>query len=162
MVKEQDAVDISQLPAKYGYLSGDTLRYFQMNDGYYDINIKTGDKVKLADAQLENSFASIVLPNCILESTLMAYNANNSADFYTEGMAHEMRLFDGQKWHSVALPDNLVNTGGKIQMRIAAVTSDKIILTFVDFEVSNRITHYYYIDLNADMLSMVYMMEYVS
>ena len=153
---EPEEIDLTGLPIRLSYLSGDTLRFFRINDGYYDVNIKTGEEVKLSDAQLENSAASIVLPNCIVESTLMAYLSSASDENYVEGMAHEMKLFDGESWRNVTLPDELVNANGKTFIRVQAVTSESIILYSRDMSNyrSTHLTKYYKIDLTQEELTL--------
>ena len=152
---EPEAIELAQLPALYGYLSGDVLRFFRSNDGYYDMNIKTGEETKLADAQLDNSFACVALPNCIVESTLMTYVSSRSEEYFTDGMTHAMKLFDGESWHTVSLPEELENAGAKIGTRIHAVTSDSVIFTVVFMDKSIHTTYYYRIDLTKDTLQAV-------
>ena len=151
-----EPVDTTDLPAQFAYLSGDILRFFKINDGYYDMNIKTGEQVKLADAQLENSFANIMLPNCIIESTLMTYRMTGNTDHYTEGMTHRMRLFDGESWRDVELPAELLGANGKTFMIMECVASDCVILTCRDMASNTGDTHYYRIDLTKDKLKLEY------
>lgn len=66
-----EPVDLSGLTAAGAYLSGSTLRCFKQNDGYYDVDLNTREEIRLGDVRLENSFCQIVLPNCIIESTLL-------------------------------------------------------------------------------------------
>ena len=161
-VSGEDAqpLDTSVLPVKLAYLSGDTLRFFRTNDGYYDMNIKTGEEVKLAEPQLENSFANIVLPNCILESTLMTYLAPNNQAGLPEGEVHAMRLFDGAVWRDVALPAQLQNADAKTFVTVLGVASDCVILYSRNMSTYNlnRVTEYYIIDLTADELTAEHMM----
>lgn len=149
---EPEAIDLAELPAFFGYLSGDVLRFFRSNDGYYDMNIKTGEETKLADAQLENSFACVTLPNCIVESTLMTYASSRSEEYYTDGMNHTMKLFDGETWHTVSLPEELEKAGAKVGTRIHAVTSDSVIFTVVFMDKSIHTTYYYQVDLTKGAL----------
>ena len=155
----ETAVNTGGRPVTYAYVSGNILRFFRPNDGYYDLNMETGEEIKLAEAQLKNSFACIALPNCILETTLMAYSAGNTAEYYEEGMTHEMRLFDGSGWKTVKLPAELAAAGGKIQMRVQAVCSDRIILSVVDLAVSSHTVSYYTIDLRAENPELVFLTQ---
>ena len=157
---ELEMVDTNDLPVKYAYLSGDTLRFFRINDGYYDRNIKTGEEIKLADAQLENSFANIVLPNCILESTLMTYLLEGNAKNLPEGTVHAMRLFDGKVWRDVLLPENLRNANSTTFLKVVCITSDSIIFSSKDMaDYMNRTKNTYYIlDLTAEELAIEYLM----
>ena len=109
--------------AKKGdYLSGSILRQFRSNNGYYDINLETGEEVRLADAQLKNSQSFIVLPNCIIETTLGSEN-------HQEGDAHAMMLFDGESWRTVALPEELAQIYTlDMPFEMGVVTSDRIFI----------------------------------
>lgn len=104
------------------YLSGSVLRQFRSNKGYYDINLETGEEVHLADSQLKNSQSFIVLPNCIIETTLGSEN-------HQEGEAHAMMLFDGESWRTVALPEEVSQSyTAEMPVAIGAVASDRIII----------------------------------
>ena len=119
-------IDISGLPVKGSYLSDSILRCFRQNDGYYDIDLTTGDEIRLMDARLENSYCSAILPNCILESTLLY---PESVDSRIDGKPHCMEIFDGESWHSVELPSELINAPRNTFLSVRAVTSDGIWLS---------------------------------
>ena len=104
------------------YLSGNMLRCFRANEGYYDVNLETGEECLVAQNQLENSGAVILLPNCIIESTL-DYYANS---LRTANTVHSMKLFDGEKWLDVMLPTELKNAGLNTFAVPFSVTSDNI------------------------------------
>lgn len=93
-------MDVSAYEANGGYLSGNFLRQFRPGDGYYDVNLETGEEVKLCDPQLESSTADIVLPNCIIEHNINAKDLDVNAP-------REMRIFDGTQWRTVQLPEEL-------------------------------------------------------
>ena len=61
-----EKLNTDHLPYIGMYVSGNTARYFRQNDGYYDYDLTTGQEVKVADAQLTDSCANIVLPNSII------------------------------------------------------------------------------------------------
>jgi len=106
------------------YLFGNTLRTFRPGDGYYDIDLTTREEVFLAPAQLQDSKADIALPNCIIESTL--YNGED----WMADKPHEMRLFDGQKWREVSLPEELANRENGCSNLTVSVCSDSILFHF--------------------------------
>ncbi len=122
-------LDVSNIPYDGGftggYISGDTMRCFRRNDGYYDVNLITGEEIKLMDAQLENSHCYLVLPNCMIETTLRY----STIPYRTEGMSHTMKLFDGEHWYPVELPKELLHTDADVSLRVQAVVSDGIILS---------------------------------
>lgn len=120
---EMVVTDVSELPTRGAYLSANTLRCFTTNDGYYDVDLLTEQKTKLADAQLENSAARILQPNCIIESTLL-YSGDRSIRSHVEN--HAMRFFDGVQWHDVALPKELQDLSDSVYLGIAGLTSDSV------------------------------------
>ena len=125
-------LDASLIPDNGGYISGSTLRVFRQDDGYYDINIENGEEVKIADAQLTNSNGQTYLPNCIVESTLLV----GTMEMRTEGMTHEMVLFDGESWRSVQLPEELIHAGENTYIHVDTITSDSIIFQCREKNVS--------------------------
>jgi len=114
--------ECSGLEMEGAYLYGNTLRVFRPNDGYYDVDLTTREEMRLASARMENSKAAVILPNCILESTLL----NNSADI--PAVTHKMELFDGRKWREVTLPEELMNVETGRTLIIESVNSDSIFL----------------------------------
>ncbi|MBE6945830.1 MAG: hypothetical protein E7459_07060 [Ruminococcaceae bacterium] len=123
-----EQVDLTGLPEEGAYLSDNIYRCFRANDGYYDVNLETREETKLEEAQLENSHAFVVLPNCILESTLMGYT---SLPMQSNVQQNAMKLFDGQRWWDVELPEELLEVKGKY-LDVEAVTSDRILFRLVD------------------------------
>ena len=122
-------LDVSNIPYDGGftggYISGDTMRCFRRNDGYYDVNLTTGEEIKLMDAQLENSHCYLVLPNCLIETTLRY----STIPYRTDGMTHAMKLYDGEQWYSVTLPKEMLYANGDISLRVQSVVSDGIFFT---------------------------------
>ena len=141
-------VDISELPCYGGYLFGTTLRCYKTNDGYYDIDLLTGEETKLADAQLSNSNANIRTPNCIIESPLIGDPTVRIA-----GETPSMKLFDGQQWHDVSLPEAVLNLPAYTVLNFMALTSDSII--FAVHESENSVFFY-----RVALDSAPYTMEY--
>lgn len=115
-------LDMSSIPENGGYVSGDVIRHFVQNEGYFDRNLATGEEVKLAPAQIENSNALVVLPNCIVESTLF----NEESQELQAG--HSMKIFDGDEWHTVGLPKEL-EQAQDVTLVLKSITSDSIFFT---------------------------------
>ena len=135
-----------------GYLSGNTLRQFRSNEGYYDINLETGEEMRLADAKLKNSQSFIVLPNCIIETTLGSEN-------HQEGDQHSMMLFDGESWRTVALPEELTQIYTlDMPFEMGVVTSDRIIILVYTSQRYSR-CNMYQIMLGEDELTMEFCAE---
>ena len=133
-------VDVSAYEANGGYLSGNFLRQFRPGDGYYDVNLETGEEVKLCDPQLESSTADIVLPNCIIEHNINAKDLDVNAP-------REMRIFDGTQWRTVQLPEELQYQQIPREFAFSRIGSDRIVF------VAAR-TGSYQIMLDKDELTM--------
>lgn len=135
-------LEMSKIPDNGGYISGRIIRYFVENDGYYDYDIATGNMIKLADSQIEDSTAVIILPNCVVESTIL--NEEYSSNVKT----HTMRIFDGTCWKDVKMPPKLQIAEKAPLLTLRAVTSDSIIFSHTEnvmIEVDD--TTYNYLDL---------------
>lgn len=143
-----EGMDISLMPDHGGYISGNILRMFETNDGYYDVNTETGEKVKLAPAQLENSASVILSPNCIIESTLFGLVRNNRTEY-------AMEVFDGERWRSVDLPEEWLSASKNSFLVVRGVSSDAIILAGRDFLNGNNET-LYRIPLGGETLRLEY------
>ncbi len=123
---------VSALSARGGYLRGSILRCYRPNDGYYDVDLVTGKETKLADTQLQNAHAFILQPNCILESELFRPGMTlglGEREPREEGAVPAVRFFDGQTWHTVALPEDILNLPTNRSMGVVALTSDCIIFS---------------------------------
>jgi len=152
-----DGYEVLTVPGFEGYVSGDIFRHFRPNDGYYDYNLKTQEVVKLADARMENGYTQMLLPNCIVESTLLRLP---SIELRTPGMSHSMEIFDGRQWHTVTLPNELLQTDN-LYLLAQAVTADSILFLCLDQNHLNQMqgtTDIYRIDLTKDN----WVLEYVT
>ena len=134
-------LNLGGLPLEGAHFSGMTYRCFRPNDGYYDVNLETREETRLEDAQLENSYAFVVLPNCILESTLMGYS---SVSDRSAVQTHAMKLFDGQRWWDAKLPEELLVVQPNEYLDVQAVTSDRILLCLRDNEDRYNVGYVYY------------------
>jgi len=120
-------LDLSLLPSWGCYISNGIARGFDHLEGYYyDKNLETGETVPLTDAQMRNSFGCIVLPNCILESTLLR---SFSTEFRNADTTNAMMLFNGTEWLEIQLPPELANAGVSDYLEVIAVTSDSVFLS---------------------------------
>ena len=113
----------SEIPLRGGYLSDNIVRCFVPGDGYYDIDLLTGERTRLENAQLPQSKATILQPNCIIEATLL--------DRETTAQTQEMRFFDGQQWHSVELPEELRYATPDSFFAVQALMSDRVVFQII-------------------------------
>lgn len=133
------------------YLSGNTLRIFRPGDGYYDVDLKTGEVAAIASAQLPDSQVMMPLPNCIIETTLEIKD-------YPAEKPHSMVIFDGKRWRDVQLPEGLLYAGGSLYSQagdgliLECVASDCIFFTSWD----RGVTTIYRIPLGTEELVMEY------
>ena len=155
---ELGLASIDRKTIKGAYLSGNTIRIYRQNDGYYDINIQTGEEVKVANAQLLDAGVDIVLPNCIVECTMSWTNFDGKGVSPAEG-EHRFVLFDGECWRNVELPNELRAADAAQRMSVIAVTSDKIILTSFNIFKRAEGNSYYIIDLSKEELKMEYVYD---
>lgn len=158
-----EKLNIDHLPFTGMYISGNTARFFRRNDGYYDYDLTTGQEVKVADAQLTDSNAYIVLPNCILETTLLTevpFETYFATDVET-GPPHQLMLFDGESWREVTLPEEVRNANLAQHLSVNAVTSDMIILRSENIPILYRdnMAHFYIIDLKQEDLKLEFLMD---
>ena len=117
------ALDAAKYADGGGYLSGNVLRQFRTGDGCYDIHVETGEEVLLAPVRLENSNASVLLPNCIVETTL-------GSQTHPAGEEHSLEIFDGEQWHRVALPEELQYLKNITFFAPVSVASDCILFIY--------------------------------
>ncbi len=54
------------------YLSGEVLRIYRPGDGYYDVNLATGQETKALDSQLEDAWGWQLTERYAVESTLLS------------------------------------------------------------------------------------------
>lgn len=113
---EIDLVDVAGYEDTGKYISGNTLRLYRENDGYYDLDLTTRQETFLCKAQLPDATAAILQPNCIIE-----YNGT------------VMRLFDGESWRTVRIPEELQGA----PMTVEALASDRIFLVHNDWRMNN-------------------------
>ena len=107
-----------------GYLSGNVLRTFRENDGYYDIDLEKEEEVFLAEPRLKNSKALIALPNCIVETNI-GWRTKAAEDPFA------MEIFDGETWRAVKLPPEIMEAEGRPGCGILAVASDRILFHII-------------------------------
>ena len=71
------------------YLSANLLRCYRMNDGYYDVNLETGEEVRIGAAYLKDGGCAMPLPNCIIETSLFIYEKQPESGMHTMAILTE-------------------------------------------------------------------------
>lgn len=126
---ELHTVSVDTIPYRLKYLSGNTLRAFATNDGYYDYDLLTGESVKLADPQLDNSGAFILQPNCILESTMIFSGVPEVEEKANQMEEQRLMFFDGQQWHEVRVPDEILAVMDTAYLGVRGLFSDCVMFS---------------------------------
>ena len=114
------------------YLSGNTLRLYRPNDGFYDLDLTTRQETKVADSQLPDSGGVVLLPNCI-----------------TERNEEKYLLFDGTLWREIQIPQELQGQN----WYVTAVASDRLLFTCYE---SSGYRHLGQVMLGQDTLVLEY------
>lgn len=118
-------MDVDASILRYGsYLSGNTVRYFRENEGYYDYDLSTGNTVLVSAPYKENSMANILAPNCIIETNMRypgIYAQPPQGDSW-------IAVFDGESWREVQLPPEMATVSDEHILYVEGMTSDSILI----------------------------------
>ena len=128
------------------YLTGDVLQVYRPNDGYYDINLATGEQTKTMEAQMEDSWGWRLTNQYILESPILFNRPEQRLEL--DPGPHTMLLYDGESWKPVILPEEVAQTSGSNSLVPNAVASDRVFFTLYNSE--DRETDWYQLMLNED------------
>lgn len=139
------------------YLTGDILQVYRPNDGYYDINLATGEQTKTMDVQMEDGWGWHLTDQYILESPLLF----NRPELQLELKAgpHAMRFYNGETWSTVTLPEELTQATGTSYLLPRAVASDRIFFTFSDASNPRQIRLYQLL-LNDEAHQLTFLTSY--
>ena len=128
------------------YLKGDILQVYRPNDGYYDINLATGEQTKTMDAQMEDSWSWRLTDRYILESPILFNHPAQGPEL--DPGPHTMLLYDGKSWKPVTLPEEVSQISGTTYLVPQAVASDRVFFTVANSE--RREMRWYQMMLNED------------
>lgn len=128
------------------YLKGDILQVYRPNDGYYDINLATGEQTKTMDARMEDSWGWHLTDQYILESPILFNRPAQGLEL--DPGPHTMLLYDGESWKPVTLPEEVSQISGTRYLIPKAITSDRVFFTLDSSE--DRETRRYQMMLNED------------
>lgn len=136
------------------YLSGEVLRIYRPGDGYYDVNLATGQETKALDSQLEDAWGWQLTERYAVESTLLSRPlAHQKAPVDRE---QAMTLYDGERWRPVALPEELARGPLFQNLRPVAVTSEGI---FFQAKLQDQ-RRLYQVKLDGDTLQMTFLFAF--
>lgn len=116
----------------YGaYIEADSLYHFHPNDGFYYMDLSTGQEAKVADAAYADSYGYSIDGCLMVEMTMGVPGIASTAD------QARLRYFDGKDWHEVKIPETWQ---GAYEFNLIAATSDRIFFTVRNTDVSNSET----------------------
>ena len=87
------------------------------------------------------------------------YRLSENPDPAVTHSIHEMRLFDGESWRAVELPNELLQQGGSYYFLLKSVTSDSVLFS-LRVGTSNTLD-YYRIDLTKENLKLEYAFQII-
>lgn len=128
-----------------GYLSGDSFWHYHRNEGFYYMDLSTGEEVKIADAAYENANGFCIDGKHMIECTLSVY------EYECEIETPQMRYFDGEVWHELEVPGHW---RGIDEFWLLAGASDRIFFTVKKYakSYSDRYYDLCYILLGEDQI----------
>lgn len=137
--------DVSLLGA---YLSGDTLTYFQENEGFYQVDLISGEKTLVFKNQLENSRGYILTEDYMIE-----------CNRYIDHMPEEpyLKFYNGEEWLNVTLPDEVKNSDDIFS--ILSVASDRIFIDQSTMTETEESSHLYYFMLEDEDPELIFCAE---
>ncbi len=136
------------------YLSGEVLRIYRPGDGYYDVNLTTGQETKAMEAQLEDAWGWQLTEQYAVESTLLSRPLAHQKDPVDREQA--MTLYDGESWRPVSLPEELARGPLFQNLRPVAVTPDRI---FFQAKLQDQ-RRLYQVPLDGDALQMTFLFAF--
>ena len=145
--------DLADCDMAGAYLTGDILQVYRPNDGYYDINLVTGSQSKTMEAQMKDSWGWRLTDQYILESPIL-FNRPSQHLELGDG-PHNMLLYDGKFWKSVALPEEVAQTSGTNYLVPKAVASDRVFFTL--YNPDDYETRWYQLVLNEDKPTLTFL-----
>ncbi len=105
------------------YLSGNHFFHYHVNDGFYYMDLSSGEEVKIAHAAYENGYGLCIDGTILLETTM------DLPAQHRDGVGANLRYFDGNQWHELQTQDNWTSDHW-LRVRVAA--SDRILFTVSD------------------------------
>lgn len=121
------ALVLSESCDLYGaYISGDSLWHYHVNDGFYYMDLSTGEEVKIADAAYADAHGFCVDGDHMIECTFGEVGQNGNPE------KPDMRYFDGETWIELEIPEHWNNN---YSFRLWAATSDRIFFSIYDYNL---------------------------
>ena len=99
----------------FSYLSGNEFTYFKQNEGFYQVDLTTGEEKLVSENQLKDSTGHVLTDQYMTESDwYWGYTSDTPA----------LRFYDGNTWKDVKLPEEAKNQEASFYP--VAVASDRI------------------------------------
>lgn len=130
-------------PFRDGYLDGNVLYHYAPNDGFYKTDLISGKSEKWMDSRFSDGKAEYVTENFVVETNFGYERAVETP---------EMAVFDGSKWRTVSLPEDIwrgENSGYFVQ----ALTTEHLFYCVTDYSDDGIVDYLYSINLNNEELT---------
>lgn len=84
-----------------GYLSGNTFICYKQNDGFYKVDLETGEQVLFSESQMEDGRGYVLSEDYMIECNRYIDNKPEEA---------KLRFYNGEKWIEIELPEKVKNS----------------------------------------------------
>lgn len=130
---------------KWGYLTENTFTCFKKQEGFYQIDLISGEQELVMENQLEDSIGIVLTEKYFIEM--------NRYGGYKPEEAH-LRFYNGDKWLEVELPEE-VKESDKL-FTVLSVASDRVFMTQLTENSNDFRSEIYYFMLNDDTPKLIY------
>lgn len=134
----EDVSAVAEYTYSGAYLKDNILLHYVQNEGYFETDITDGTSQKRYSHQLEDAMAYHMTEDVLVE---MNFHWRNTPE------TPQMKVYDGKKWHSVALPDSVRELSGCNWFPLS-LTSQHLFF-YVDNQAAFT-TELYFVDLTAE------------
>lgn len=134
----EDVSAVAEYAYSGAYLKDSTLLHYVKNEGYFETNIDNGDTKKRFDSRLEDATAFHMTESFLVEMNFYWMNTPETP---------QMEIYDGKRWHSVAVPASVQELSGSAWFPLA-LTSEYLFV-YVENDLTFT-TDLYFVDLTAE------------
>ena len=133
------------------YLSGNEFIYFKQNEGFYQIDLTTGEEKLVSENQLKDSTGHVLTDQYMAESDwCLGYTSDNPT----------LKFYNGNTWKDVKLPEEAKNPEASFYP--VAVASDRIFFrSYYSYNREGK-TRLYYFLLEEESPELIFCSEFAS
>lgn len=118
------------IPMEFSYIEGNSYIYFKEREGFFKLDLKSGEENLIVENQLGDSKGYVLTENYMIETN--RYWKNQPENAY-------MKFYNGEKWIDVELPEEVKNTDKSFWP--VSVGTDRIF-----FSISGTSLYYFMLD----------------